>query len=119
MNGPANLLRNSSRNSNHWVLVRTVGNRSNRDGIGARIEVRTGSLRQIDEVRSGGSYLSQSDLRLHFGLGQFAEADEVTVWWPSGAVDRVHNAPVDCVLTIEEGKGLTRTWSPSHRHNRL
>ena len=106
MNGPAYLLRNDGGNRQHWIEIRTVGRQSNRDGIGTRIEVRTGSKRQTDEIRSGGSYISQNDLRAHFGLGSRTTVDEITLRWPSGRVDRLEHVPADRVITVEEGRGL-------------
>jgi hypothetical protein len=91
----------------HWIGIQLTGTRSNRDGIGARVVIEAGALRQIDEVRSGGSYLSQSDLRLHFGLGAATRAYRVTVFWPSGTVDTVRDIPADRHVVIEEGSG---TW---------
>jgi len=88
---------------NHWIGIRLVGTKSNRDGIGARVEVESGGMRQIDEVRSGGSYLSQSDLRLHFGLGATVRAEHITVRWPSGTVDRINGIPPDRHIVIHEG----------------
>ena len=88
---------------NHWIGVQLVGTKSNRDGIGARVELEAGGLRQIDEVRSGGSYLSQSDLRLHFGLGAATRVSRITVRWPSGTVDRVSGIPADRQVVIAEG----------------
>jgi hypothetical protein len=106
MNGPAYLLRNDGGNRQHWIEVRTVGRQSNRDGIGTRIEVRTGSRRQTDEIRSGGSYISQSDLRVHFGLGGRTTVDEMILRWPSGRVDRFEHVSADRIVTVEEGRGL-------------
>ncbi len=94
----------------HWIGIKTIGAKSNRSGIGARVEVRAGNLRQIDEVRSGGSYLSQNDLRLHFGLGESARVDQLTVKWPSGQVDRWTNIPADQHIVIEEGGS---SWRPA------
>ena len=91
----------------HWIGIQLIGTKSNRDALGARIEVKSGALRQIDEVRSGGSYLSQSDLRLHFGLGAATRADRVTVFWPSATVDTLRDVPADRHVVIEEGSG---TW---------
>jgi hypothetical protein len=90
---------------NHWIGIRLIGSRSNRDALGARVEVETGGLRQIDEVRSGGSYLSQSDLRLQFGLGTATRVESLTVKWPSGAVTNLRNIPADRQIVIEEGSG--------------
>jgi hypothetical protein len=94
--------------SNHWIGVQLIGMKSNRDGIGARVEIVTGALRQIDEVRSGGSYLSQGDLRLHFGLGAAARADRLTVRWPSGLVDTINSIPGGRHIVVEEGSGMWR-----------
>jgi hypothetical protein len=93
---------------NHWIGIQLIGTKSNRAGIGARVEVESGALRQIDEVRSGGSYLSQSDLRLHFGLGAATRADRVTVRWPSGTVDTMRGIPADRHVVIEEGSGIRK-----------
>ncbi|HUY15415.1 MAG TPA: CRTAC1 family protein [Terriglobia bacterium] len=109
MNGPAYLLRNKGSNRNHWIKIKTNGVKSNRNGIGTRVEVRTGAKRQIDEVRSGGSYLSQNDLRLHFGLGDHTVADEIILRWPSGQVDHVRRIHADRTITLQEGKGLIET----------
>jgi hypothetical protein len=106
MNGPAYLLRNEGGNRHHWIKIKTVGVKSNRDGIGARVEVRAGPLRQIDEVRSGGSYISQNDLRLHFGLGEHRQADEIILRWPSGQVDRLLHVPAGRTIVVQEGKGI-------------
>ncbi|MDT5294025.1 MAG: enediyne biosynthesis protein, partial [Acidobacteriota bacterium] len=75
-------------------------------GIGARVKIVSGDLVQIDEVRSGGSYISQSDLRLHFGLGARTKVDLIEVRWPGGAVDKITGAPVNKILTVREGQGL-------------
>ena len=106
LNERAALLRNEGGNGNHWIAVRTVGRRSNRDGIGARVRVAAGDLVQADQVLAGGSYLSQSELRLSFGLGQRRIVDQIEVRWPGGAVDRVGPVPADQVITIVEGEGI-------------
>ena len=105
-NDPPTLLHNLGAKTNHWVTIRTVGTRSNRDGIGARITVVAGGRRQIDEVRSGGGYISQNDLRVHFGLGQATMIDRLEIRWPSGAIDKLENLPADKFLTVHEGKGI-------------
>ena len=102
------LLRNDGGNKNNWIIVKTIGTKSNRDGIGAKVKVVSGDLVQLDEVRSGGSYLSQNDLRLHFGLEKRTAVDQIQVRWPSGAVDTLTNVPVNKIVTIKEGKGLVR-----------
>ncbi len=104
-NDAPTLLHNESESPNHWISIRTVGTKSNRDGIGARLRVTTAEHSQIQEVRSGGSYLSQNDLRVHFGLGSATKVDQIEVRWPSGAVDKIQNEPADQHLTIEEGRG--------------
>ena len=96
------LLRNDGSNANHWIAVKTVGRVSNRDGIGARIEVVSGGLVQVEEVRSGSSYLSQSDLRVYFGLGTHNWVDRLEIRWPSGIVQTLEALPVDRVHRIEE-----------------
>lgn len=102
------LLRCDSSAPNHWIKVKTVGTKSNRSGIGARVYCTPeGGRRQMDEVRSGGSYLSQNDLRVHFGLGKAEKAD-IEVHWPSGIVDRIAGVRADQVITIVEGKGLAQ-----------
>jgi hypothetical protein len=100
------LLRCDSSVKNHWIKVKTVGVKSNRSGIGARVYCTPeGGRRQMDEVRSGGSYLSQNDLRVHFGLGQAEKAD-IEVHWPSGMVDKIPGVAADQVITVVEGQGV-------------
>ena len=106
LDGPPQLLRNDGGNANNSVLIKTIGVKSNRDGIGASVKIISGDLIQMDEVRSGGSYLSQNDLRLHFGLEKRTKIDLLEVHWPGGVVDKVNNANVNKILTIKEGKGL-------------
>jgi len=102
LGGPAFLLHNTSPETNHWIAVKLVGHKSNRDGIGAQVEVVAGSLRQQHERVGGSGYLSANDPRLHFGLGAAAKIDRITVTWPSGVKQVLENQPVDCVMTIEE-----------------
>jgi enediyne biosynthesis protein E4 len=104
-NALPNLLVNETKYLNHWIDVRTVGTRSNRSGIGARVSVRTPLRQQTSEVRSGSSYVSQSDMRVHFGLGPENEIRSIEVRWPSGLVERFANATVDTVVTVKEGAG--------------
>jgi enediyne biosynthesis protein E4 len=95
------LLKNFGDHGN-WILVRLKGTRSNRDAIGARVNIRANGHTQIQEVRSGGGYISQSDFRLHFGLGTAKNIDSVEVRWPSGFVQRLTDVKVNQVLTVKE-----------------
>jgi hypothetical protein len=105
LDGPPQLLRNDGGNTGNSILVKTIGVKSNRGGIGARVTVVAGDLTQTDQVRSGDSYISQSDLRLHFGLEKRAKVDSIQVRWPSGAVDKISNVNVNRIITIKEGQG--------------
>ena len=102
VNDVPQLLRCDSTLKNNWIKIKTVGVKSNRSGIGARIYCSTGSHRQMDEVRSGSSYISQSDLRVHFGLGQEKKAD-IEVHWPSGMVDKLAGVSANQILIVKEG----------------
>jgi len=106
LDGPPLVLRNDGGNANNSVLIKTVGVKSNRDGIGARVKIVSGDLTQIDEVRSGGSYISQNDLRLHFGLEKRRKIDLIEIRWPSGVVDKITNANVNKILIVKEGQGV-------------
>ena len=99
-------MRNDGGNKNNWIIVKTIGTKSNRDGIGAKVKVVAGDLTQLDEVRSGGSYISQNDLKLHFGLEKRTTVALIQVRWPSGAVDTLTNVTANKVVTVKEGKGL-------------
>jgi hypothetical protein len=105
MNARPSLLVNDVRNGNHWVAIKTVGTKSNRDGIGARITLKVGKRALVDEVRSGSSYDSQSDLRVHFGLGTNKRVDSVEVRWPHGNSEKFGELKVDAVNTLTEGTG--------------
>jgi len=109
MNDKPTLLKNEQPYTNHWIAFKTVGTKSNRDGIGARITVRTGKRVLVDEVRSGSSYYSQSDTRVHFGLGTVAKLDTVEVRWPSGLTERFDNAAIDQINILKEGTGKEAT----------
>jgi hypothetical protein len=108
VNDVPQLLRCDSKLKNNWLKVRTIGVKSNRSGIGARIFCTPeGEHRQMDEVRSGGSYISQSDLRVHFGMGKAAKAD-LEVHWPSGQIDKLEGVAANQVVTVMEGKGALK-----------
>jgi len=106
LDGPPSLLRNDGGNRNNWIMIKCVGTRSNRSGIGARVKVTVGSHPQIDEVMSGSSYYSQSDLRLHFGLGRAERVDLVEVAWPSGVKETFKDVPANGLVVIQESKGI-------------
>jgi enediyne biosynthesis protein E4 len=106
LDGTPQLLRNDGGNNNNSVLIKTIGVKSNRDGIGARITLVAGDLTQVGEVYSGASYISQDDLRVHFGLEKRTRIDLLEVRWPSGTVDKLTGLSANKVLTIKEGQGL-------------
>jgi len=106
VNDVPQLLRCDSTLKNNWLRVKTVGVKSNRSGIGARVYCTPeGGTRHMDEVRSGGSYISQSDLRVHFGLAKATSAN-LEVHWPSGQIDRLEAVKANQSITIKESKGL-------------
>jgi enediyne biosynthesis protein E4 len=103
------LVINRTHNENHRVLFRLVGTKSNRVAIGARVTIHAGKLVSINEVKAGSSYLSQNDLRLHFGLGAEKVMQTVEVRWPNGEVETIHNVPADAIYTVYEGQGIKGT----------
>ena len=103
---PPTLLLNQGGNRNHRVLFRLTGTKSNRSAIGARVTVKAGKLVQFSEVRAGGSYISQNDPRLHFGLGAETKMTEVEIRWPSGKVEVLRDVPADFIYSIVEGQGI-------------
>jgi hypothetical protein len=102
LGGPATLLHNVTQNSNHWLTVKLVGKKSNRDGIGAHLELIADGRKQLAERMAGSGYLSQDDGRVHFGLGMATKIDKLTIRWPSGRQQVFENLAVDRVLTVEE-----------------
>ena len=137
MNGNPSLLRNDGGNKNNWINIKLVGTHCNRTAIGARVKVTTGKHTQMDEVHTGTSVMSQSDLRLSFGLGKAAVVDVIEVKWPltqkaiesyakttkisiaaaekklSTNVERFTNIPANQFLTIKEGAGIIKRQPPS------
>ena len=114
-NGPATLFRNEGGNQNRFLRVRTVGTKSNRDGIGARVTVTLANgLKPWRLVHTGSSYCSQSELSLTFGLGDQQRAEAIEVAWPSGLVDRIGPTRANQIVTVQEGKGaITVTPLPA------
>ncbi len=104
-NEPPSLLRQVVKPVNHWAILKLQGVKANRSAIGARVRIVAGAVTQTAEVRSGGSYLSQSDLRLHFGLGGATKIDRIEITWPGGRTQTETNLTADKVLTICEGPG--------------
>ena len=107
-NGPPELLRSNSGSKQNWLEIKCIGTRSNRSAIGARVRVITGRHAQMDEVLSGSSFVSQSDLRLHFGLAHAMTAEMVQVTWPSGGTESFRDVKANQFLTIEEGHGIIK-----------
>jgi hypothetical protein len=115
VNGLPQLLRCDSITGNNWIKVKLIGTKSNRSGIGARVTCTTAlpgetkPFRQIDEVRSGGGYFSQSDLRVHFGLGKVEKVDAIEIRWPSGLVETQKGIEANQLLHVKEGQGIIRS----------
>jgi hypothetical protein len=103
---PPSLLLNHNDSPNHRVLFKLVGMKSNKAAIGARVTVKAGKLVQFDEVRGGASYLSQNDLRLHFGLAENDKMSEVSIRWPAGETEVLRDVPADFIYTVVEGSGI-------------
>jgi enediyne biosynthesis protein E4 len=99
-------LRNQGGNRNHWIGFELAGTKSNRLALNARVKAVAGDLVQMDEVRSGGSYLSQNDLRIHFGLGSHDRVDRVEILWPSGKTETLNNLSADRFYAVKEGEGI-------------
>ena len=108
LNDIPTFLRNEGGNKNNWLMVKTIGVKSNREGIGTRVKLKCGEETQINEVRSGSSYLSQNDFRLHFGLGKSDTVDLLEVNWPSGLVERFEDLAANQLVVVKEGKGIIR-----------
>jgi hypothetical protein len=104
--GSPMVLRNRGIAGRHWVSFELAGTKSNRSAIGARVKIVSGGMTQTDEIHSGGSYLSQNDMRLHFGLGAATKIDRVEIRWPSGTVDTLTNLQADHFYSVLEGAGV-------------
>ncbi len=114
LNDPPSLLRNEGGNRQNWIKIKLVGTKCNRTAIGARVRVFTATHIQMDEVHSGTSVMSQSDLRLHFGLGKAEVADVIEVKWPTTQkVERFTQVKANQILTIREGGGIVSTYKPT------
>jgi hypothetical protein len=105
VNDTPDLFRLESPAAHHWVLLKLVGTRSNRSAIGARVRSQAGGVVQWQEVRGGGSYASQNDLRVHFGLGGASVVERLWVRWPNGLEEEWADLPADRIHTLTEGTG--------------
>jgi hypothetical protein len=109
------LLRCDSSAKNNWIKIRTIGTKSNRSGIGARLRCVTRPAdepkphQQIDEVRSGGSYISQNDLRVHFGIGKAEKVELLEIRWPSGQIDTLKDIQPNQLIYVKEGQGIVKS----------
>jgi hypothetical protein len=112
-NGPAQLFHNQDRSGRHWVSFKTVGVRSNRDGLHARFTLKAGGRTQTGVVRAASSYLSSSDRRVYFGLGGAAKIDSVEIRWPSGVRETLRHVVPDASYVVTEGRGVTATLPPA------
>jgi hypothetical protein len=113
LNDVPSLLRNDGGNKQNWIKLKLIGSKSNRTAIGARVRVITGKHIQMDEVHSGTSVMSQSDLRLHFGLGKLDTVDLIEVKWPTTqSIERFTQVKANQILTIQEGSGIVASWKP-------
>src|SRR5450432_184038 len=112
MNAPPSLLVTQVHGTNHWIAFHLEGTKSNRDGIGARVRVKTAARTLVDEVRSGSSYVSSNDMRVHFGLGAATKLEWVEIRWLSGLTERFEGLPVDAIHSLREGSGAPAPAAP-------
>lgn len=104
--GEVVLLHNETPHAGHWLMLRLVGHRGNRDGYGAEVTLETAKRKLFRHCHADGSYLSSSDPRLHFGLGAEKTAKKITIRWPGGTSQTLTNVSADRILTVEEGQAL-------------
>ena len=109
VNGPPSILINDNKNPNHRVIFKLVGTTSNRAAIGARVTITAGGVTQLREVTAGNSYISQSDLRLHFGLGKEDRIEKIEIRWPNGKTEGLKDIAADAIYTVVEGAGIRET----------
>jgi len=105
--GSAELLRNDGGSGNNAVLLKLVGTKSNRGAIGARVRLTAGAATQMREIKAGSSYLGESDLRVHFGIGRATDISRIEIRWPSGATETLQNVAANQIVTVTEGRGVT------------
>jgi hypothetical protein len=117
LKGQPMILRPEGGPQNHWISFQLQGVKSNRLALNARVRATAGDLVQLGEVISGGSYLSQHDLRIHFGLGEHARLDKAEVLWPSGKVETLTNLEADRFYVVREGAGIVSSRPPELRNS--
>ena len=100
------LLRNDGGNANHWLEILLIGTRSNRDGVGASLKLTAQGITHVEQAKGGTSYMSSSDPRILFGLGNRSKIESLEITWPSGQIDRLTNVPVDRIIAVKEGAGI-------------
>ena len=110
------LFRNEGGNRNHWLEVRLIGTRSNRDGIGAKVKIVANGALQTDEAKGGTSYQAAHDPRLHFGLGKATRISLLNVSWPSGAVTKLADVAADQCITVKEDVGEVPSRCPQFKN---
>ncbi len=106
------LLRNDGGNVNHWLTVQLIGTKSNRDGTGASLKLTSEGFVHVEQAKGGGSYMSASDPRIHFGLGKRTKIESLEISWPSGQVDRLTNLSPDQIIAVKEGPGIVPRQFP-------
>jgi hypothetical protein len=104
LNGPPELLMNRTKNQNHWIILKLVGVKSNRDGLGTKVKISTSHGDQYNEATTAVGYNSSSDKRVHFGLGDATVIDKIELAWPSGVKQILTNVKADQILTVTEGR---------------
>jgi enediyne biosynthesis protein E4 len=109
------LLRNDGGNANHWLTVQLLGTKSNRDGIGASLRLTSQGFVQFEQAKGGGSYMSASDPRIHFGLGKRAKVESLEITWPSGRIEKLSNIAIDQIIIVKEGAGIVTRDFPKLR----
>jgi hypothetical protein len=116
LDGSPLLLRNQTKSGGHWLRIKTIGTVSNRDGFGARVQIKAGGLTQTGEVRANSSFESASDPRLHFGLRAATRVDSITIHWSSGKTDTLGPESADQELVVQEGYGVQARYAGAVRH---
>ena len=106
LDGNPMILRNASDDGNHWITLELASPAKNNLAIGALVKAVAGDMVQTEEVHSGGSYLSQNDLRIHFGLGAATKVDSLEIHWPSGRTEKLQNLSADHIYFVLEGEGI-------------